>query len=100
MDAGAAVLTTHVLGLSLVAFPIVCCGRRCRGRVVYGYLRVCQRKAWRLFLTCDWAADCRYKIRKRLQKSIQSVTHMQDQVQHAMNWLCQAYGISMDDAMR
>ena len=44
--------------------------------------------------------DNRYKVRKKLQKSMQSVAHMQEQVQHAMDWLCQAYGISMDDAMR
>ena len=42
----------------------------------------------------------RYKIRRKLQKSIQSVGHMQGQVQQAMDWLCQMYNITMDDAMR
>ncbi len=46
------------------------------------------------------SAHGRYKIRHKLQKSIKSVGHMQDQVQQAMDWLCQMYNISMDDAMR
>jgi len=54
---------------------------------------------WLLHLSKRSAAG-RYKIRRKLQKSIQSVGHMQDQVQQAMNWLCQMYNISMDDAMR
>ena len=51
-------------------------------------------------LTAGFAADGRYKIRKKLHKSMQSVAHMQEQVQHAMDWLCQVYNISMEDAMR